>query len=582
MSGYTAGDWICDGGNLVDSTITLTEDEDVVCTINNDDVAPTLKLIKVVIEDNSGDAVSDDFTLFATAQVPHDARNFSNAGGSGVPETVYANTPYSLSESFVEGYLGDIWSCEGGILVDNIVTLSEGEDVVCTIENDDIPPGLTLEMILINGVDGVALAEEFDLSATGPSSFTNAGPLVSSQDEVVDFLAGTYILNATGVDSYDYGPWTCDGGNQTDSNTISFEVGDSILCRISVTFHDNCPNVTNPDQTDSDNDGVGDDCTPSGGDNAWDTRPTFGVSHETRETMMVDNGFKFNGDSYALTDNHHTPFDQQSIEIGAVNTFAATVWADKDLKVQEFLFGVPQIGLGHLAEMRVEVWFDYTGEIEEVRVLQDTEVIDRASLSISHQKVKCQATDIEAKCDNTSMSAVFLEPLADNVMAIKAMDFKLRDHTTYLNDGFDISGDSLNPMPTKMIPSPTKGQGLIEVTQNEKYSDYWTGEDGRIFEMNSFGSFKQINYEFERFQDSGDPLTRYHSAFGGVVNYENERALNVFDATALISHLPDSFAYDFPESHDRITDEMIQEMIIQEHIAKKKMEELYDKQTRWN
>ena len=86
-----------------------------------------------------------------------------------------------------------------------LLHLAEGEDVVCTIKNDDIPPGLTLEMTLINGVDGNALAEEFDLSATGPSSFSNTGPLVSSQDEVVDFLAGTYVLNATGVDSYDYG-----------------------------------------------------------------------------------------------------------------------------------------------------------------------------------------------------------------------------------------------------------------------------------------------------------------------------------------------------------------------------------------
>ena len=66
----------------------------------------------------------------------------------------------------------------------------------------------------------------------------------------------------------------------------------------------------------------------------------------------------------------------------------------------------------------------------------------------------------------------------DNVMAIKAMDFKLRDQTTYLNDGFDISGDSLNPMATEMIPSPLKGEGLIKVTQNAKYSDYWSTDDG--------------------------------------------------------------------------------------------------------
>jgi len=230
--------------------------------------------------------------------------------------------------------------------------------------------------------------------------------------------------------------------------------------------------------------------------------------------------------------------------------------------------------------MRIEVWYSNTGEIEEVKVLQDTEVIDRASLSITHQKVKCQETDLEEKCDKTSMSAVFLETLADNVMAIKAMDWKLRDQTTYLNDGFDISGDSLNPMQTMMIPSPTKGQGLIKVTQNEKYSDYWTTDDGRIFEMNSFGSTKLINQSFERFQDTGDARTRMHSGFGGIIAYEQNRATAIFNATALVSELPDSFAYVFPETGERITEQMIEEMIIQEHIAQKVLEGMY-KQTRW-
>jgi len=271
-----------------------------------------------------------------------------------------------------------------------------------------------------------------------------------------------------------------------------------------------------------------------GGDNAWDTRPTFGVNHETREEIIVENGFRFNDESFTITDNHWTAFDQQIIQIGTTNSFTATVYASQGLKVQEFLFSVPDVGMGHLAEMRVEVWFDNAGEIDEIKALQNTDVIDRTTLSITHQKVKCLEADIEENCDSTSMSAVFLEPLLYDVMAVKAMDWKLRDQTTYLNEGFDISGDSLNPMATKMIPSTVRYEGLIEVTQNEKYSDNWTSDDGRIFEMNSFGSFKQINYEFKRFQDTGDPRNRLHSAFASLIEYEQERAKLVFDASELI------------------------------------------------
>jgi len=270
-----------------------------------------------------------------------------------------------------------------------------------------------------------------------------------------------------------------------------------------------------------------------GGSNAWDTRPTFGVSHETRDEIIVDNGFRFNDQSFAIVDNHHTPFQEQTIDLGAVNSFEAKVYADKNLKIQEFLFGVPQVGLGQLAEMRVEVWFDFDGEITDVKVKQQSEVIDRSSLVITHHKSKCQESDVEEKCDTTFMSAVFLEPLKDKVMAIKAMDFKLRDQTTYLNEGFDISGDSLNPLPIKMIPSNVKGEGLLKVTQSEKYSDYWLSEDGRVFEMNDFGSFNQINQEFHRFQDSGEAKTRLHSDFANKIKLEAEKATSIFDSSKL-------------------------------------------------
>jgi hypothetical protein len=316
------------------------------------------------------------------------------------------------------------------------------------------------------------------------------------------------------------------------------------------------------------------------GDNQWDTRPTFGISHEDKKNQVVEHGFAFNMDEYMITDNHHTDFTEQEVEIGTTNSFSATVYADKKLKIQEFLFGIPNVGEGHLAELGVEVWYSKDGNIEDVKVVQKSDVIDTDTVSVLHKKVNCASTDTEAKCDNTTISMTFLEPLKDKVMAIKAIDFKNRDQTTYLNQGFDISGPSLHSMPSKMIPSPIKGEGLIKVTQNEKYSDYWTTDDGRIFETNIFGSFKQINYEFERFYDSGNPYNRLHSEFSKIIEFEQKRAEKVFNSKNLISDTPESYAHLYPETHERITPELKEKMAQQEEIAKRVLEESTS-QARW-
>jgi hypothetical protein len=123
----------------VGSTVTLDEGETgVTCTIVNDDVAPTLKLVKVVVNGSNpgGTAVADDWTLTADAAAPFDDRDISTAGGSGVFETVYSNQGYDLAESGPGDYVASAWSCDGGSLVGSTVTLDEGETgVTCTITN---------------------------------------------------------------------------------------------------------------------------------------------------------------------------------------------------------------------------------------------------------------------------------------------------------------------------------------------------------------------------------------------------------------------------------------------------------------
>jgi hypothetical protein len=219
----------------------------------------------------------------------------------------------------------------------------------------------------------------------------------------------------------------------------------------------------------------------SGGDwKASRTKPTFGIDHTTF-IQIVDGGFSFNGISHDITDNFWTPFSEQPIKLGTLNTFTAKVYADKGLQIQEFIFGIPEVGKAQDAEVSVEVWYDTQRNIIDTIVNQKTDVVDVDSLTVKHSMNNCSSEN-NIQCDVTEISIKFLEPLFDKVMAVKAVDLKNRGQLTFLNEGFDISGVSLNPMITKMIPGPEKYEGLIEITQNEKYSNLWTAEDGRIFD----------------------------------------------------------------------------------------------------
>ena len=175
---------------------------------------------------------------------------------------------------------------------------------------------------------------------------------------------------------------------------------------------------------------------------------------------------------------------------------------------------------------------------------------------------------------------VFLEPLKDQVMAIKAIDFKNRYQITYLNEGISVFGEPINPLPKVMIPSTIKYEGLIPVTQIEKYSDYWISEDGRMFERNDYGSFHQVNYSFDRFQDKGEPLTRLHSGFGGKIIDAQYRALEIFDSSQLISELPDSVTLDMSIG-ERISNNHKAAMLWQELLARQILEDTQI-QARWH
>ena len=101
-----------------------------------------------------------------------------------------------------------------------------GPPSVCTRTG----PSLTLVKRVINDNAGTASPSDWILSANGPTPFSGNGPSTSNGE---GFLAGTYNLSeGGGPDGYDASGWVCDGGSQSDSDTIVLGNQDAATCTI--------------------------------------------------------------------------------------------------------------------------------------------------------------------------------------------------------------------------------------------------------------------------------------------------------------------------------------------------------------
>lgn len=214
--GYASGDW---GGDCnADGTITLVEGNDHVCTITNDDIAPTLELQKEVITDNGGSAVEGDFQArIDTVPVAWDTPVVLSAGN------------HIASEDVHDGYVASAWA--GDCNADGSIVLSPGQTAVCTITNDDAAPGLTLQKIIINDDGGTAVATDFEVKIDD---------VVVIWDEVNDLTSGVeYVVSESPADGYAASGWS---GDCAADGTITLTEGQAAVC--TITNDDIAPTLT--------------------------------------------------------------------------------------------------------------------------------------------------------------------------------------------------------------------------------------------------------------------------------------------------------------------------------------------------
>ena len=163
FDGFT-GD--CDTGGLV----TLANGDDVTCTLTNNDDAAKLTVIKTVVNDNGGDAVAGDWDIHVKTGDPAADVIGSPAAGSetGTTYTLDAGD-YAVSETggpdgySFDGFTGD---CD----TDGLVTLANGDDVTCTVTNNDQPAKLIVKKVVINDDGGTKTAADFSFQVNGGSA----------------------------------------------------------------------------------------------------------------------------------------------------------------------------------------------------------------------------------------------------------------------------------------------------------------------------------------------------------------------------------------------------------------------------
>jgi len=362
---------------------------------------------------------------------------------------------------------------------------------------------------------------------------------------VTDLSFGTFQDNGDGTGSLEFTPTFTESVSQV---------------TVSVT-----------DGTDSDSETftltVGGNTEGSGdSDQKYRTKPTFGLDHQT-QFVKVEGGFTANGKIFDITDNWHTDFERQAIVVGQTNTFSAKAHAPYVLNVVEFMFGIPEVGFAHMAEASIEVTIDRDLNITNIRVIQEDNLINPDSVSASATMAQCKSGDVDKKCYFVTISAVFYEDTLNDIFALKGIDFTRRYHITYLNEGFTIIGESLNPATTLLIASNVKGSsGLMQVTQIDKRNDMWISDSGIEFKRNSFGTFLRTTpVELVRDDPIVKVMTRLNSNFDTMKINEMYRGVEVFDSGLLQKELPDFILAPVGQGIDKRNDpEFLKKLVYEE------------------
>jgi CSLREA domain-containing protein len=231
VPGYT----ISYGGNCAaNGTVALALADAKTCTITADDIAPTLRVITAVVNDDNGSAEPVDFSTHVRAGTQDVSGSPKPGDPNGTVYTLSAGT-YGVSAEGVPGYSA---TASGDCAANGTVTLLVGNNKVCTVTADD--GGSTLNVItqVINDNGGTRTPGSLSIHVRDGATDVTGSPQAGNPNGAsYGIPAGTYNVAAGPIPGYTMSTsGDCDG-----NGTVTFGVGQSKTC--TVTANDVAPTL---------------------------------------------------------------------------------------------------------------------------------------------------------------------------------------------------------------------------------------------------------------------------------------------------------------------------------------------------
>jgi len=196
VAGYLEGDWSCTAGILGNDAfdageVTLAFGEQAICEITNDDIAPSLSLVKSVSNDHGGDLEIEDFDMFIDGGLV----------ASGDSILVMANEDIVIREPDLAPYTEGVWDCidangltadlpDNGLATGTTIQLSPGAEVTCSITNTDLGVDLSIVKTVDDPTPTIGQIITFTLTVV------NNGPDVATAATVSDTIPAGFTYEA--------------------------------------------------------------------------------------------------------------------------------------------------------------------------------------------------------------------------------------------------------------------------------------------------------------------------------------------------------------------------------------------------